>query len=595
MKLSLCVCFLMVLGSISSYPQAAPPPVGNPATTPAVAPAAPQAPVPEFYRGPSMNALVILKSRSEVQPNGVTGVSRLVVRDIPILQTKEFQETVAPYLWQPLTEQVMTNLQHDIIRYYRRHDRPLVDVLYPEQNIDNGNLQVVVLEGQLGAVRVQDAKGNPYTNGWSKPEKIRQAVRLQETNYIRESRLLQDLDWLNRNPFRNVVLVYEPDRLRYGWSDVVLRVEERRPISVFVGYEDTGSRITGEDRLLAGLTWGNAFGLRDSVFNYQYTTDTSFDLLRAHTASYAVNLPWRHIFRTFVSYVDVKGSVPNLGDLVGSSYQISMRYEIPLPMIGKYQHAFSLGGDFKSSDNNLLFGVSTNNIPTEVAQVALGYTGLVPDQWGESSFSAQAYYSPGDLTSKNTDAAFSKSHALAKANYFYARFTAERGTKLPFTPGWDNRNVKVNECFSWNLRAAGQIADGNLIASEQLGLGGATTVRGYEEREANEDQGWLISNEIRTPAFSLLKFVGKSNLDDRCQFLGFWDYGQGMPKDPSQNELRRVTFSSVGPGVRYNIGRYFALRFDYGWQLTASGLDDIPGTTTPRQRSRGHVGVQVSF
>ena len=116
-----------------------------------------------------------------------------------------------------------------------------------------------------------------------------------------------------------------------------------------------------------------------------------------------------------------------------------------------------------------------------------------------------------------------------------------------------------------------------------------------EEREANEDEGWLISNELRTPAFSLLKFFGKSSLQDHLQFLAFWDYGVGYPKHIIANEPRHVTFNSVGPGLRYRVGRYVDLRFDYGFQLKASGLDNDPASKKPLQDSRAHIGVQISF
>src|SRR5205814_5115277 len=48
--------------------------------------------VPDFWRVPTLNALVILKSKNELRPDGITGVSGLVVRDIPFLQTAEFQQ-----------------------------------------------------------------------------------------------------------------------------------------------------------------------------------------------------------------------------------------------------------------------------------------------------------------------------------------------------------------------------------------------------------------------------------------------------------------------------------------------------------------------
>src|SRR6185369_12015629 len=101
--------------------------------------------------------------------------------------------------------------------------------------------------------------------------------------------------------------------------------------------------------------------------------------------------------------------------------------------------------------------------------------------------------------------------------------------------------------------------------------------------------------ELRTPAFSITRFLGKSKLDDRLQLLAFWDYGEGMPKHIHAGQDPHAKFSSAGPGVRYEINRYLALRFDYGWQLMPSGQDNDPVTKKPRQDSRGHLGVQISF
>jgi len=257
----------------------------------------------------------------------------------------------------------------------------------------------------------------------------------------------------------------------------VLHVDEQRPFKVFAGYEDSGSRLADEDRVLAGFNWGKAFGLTDNQFGYQFIGNPGLDKLRAHSASYAFPLPWRNMIRVFGSYVDVKGDVGNGVTLEGNSYQASMRYEMPLPFLGRYQHQWSLGLDYKYSENNIIFGVpSAFNTPTEIFQLAAGYSGVLPDPWGQTGVGAQMYYSPGGLTDKNSDAAFG-SYREAKAHYFYTRLSAERATKLPVTADW--RSKSVSDCFSWDIRALGQVTTENLLPSEQLGLGGYATARGY--------------------------------------------------------------------------------------------------------------------
>ena len=150
------------------------------------------------------------------------------------------------------------------------------------------------------------------------------------------------------------------------------------------------------------------------------------------------------------------------------------------------------------------------------------------------------------------------------------------------------RITRLPSDFSWVLRLTGQVADGNMVASEQLGVGGFSSVRGYDEREVNGDRGFYMNNELRAPPFSLLRIFGKAKLADQLQFLGFWDYGLAENKDPLSNEST-AHLQSVGGGLRYTVNRYLSVRFDYGIQLMDSG------PTASNYGSRGHVGVIASF
>ena len=72
------------------------------------------------------------------------------------------------------------------------------------------------------------------------------------------------------------------------------------------------------------------------------------------------------------------------------------------------------------------------------------------------------------------------------------------------------------------------------------------------------------------------------------QFLGFWDYGAAYNHTLLPGEAYETPLSSLGAGLRYNVGTYLALRFDYGFQLLKTGFDNDHG-------GRGDVGVVVSY
>jgi len=122
-----------------------------------------------------------------------------------------------------------------------------------------------------------------------------------------------------------------------------------------------------------------------------------------------------------------------------------------------------------------------------------------------------------------------------------------------------------------------------------LGLGGYDTVRGYDEREVNGDNGYLVSTEVATPPVSLLNIFGCQKVKDQLQFLGFVDYGgtslhQITPADTNPN----TNLLGIGPGFRYAINPYLSVRFDYGFQMIPTGFDD-------RHASRAHFGIVVSY
>src|SRR5690606_17540143 len=140
--------------------------------------------------------------------------------------------------------------------------------------------------------------------------------------------------------------------------------------------------------------------------------------------------------------------------------QLSGRYGIPLPSIGRLSHELELGMDFKTSNTDLAFNnVQVFNTISEIVQYSLGYNIVVRDSSGVWKMDSEIVSSPGDNTAHNTDAIFQTQRALATANYTYGQVTLERDQQLP--AGW-----------SAYARLQGQGSNANLLASETLGAGG---------------------------------------------------------------------------------------------------------------------------
>ncbi len=564
------------LGAVArgqTYEQVAPktPPA---AETPAVLPEAPPAANAAGNNddraiGPALKGIVFLGDRAALQPGGVESAG-IAATGVALLETEEFRAMVTPFLGRPLTVRLLNEVTREVVLYFRRHDRPVVDVFAPEQNVSSGTVQIVVLEGRLGEVRVEGSL-------WFATGLIASSIRLHAGDTIPSQSLLEDLAWINQNPFRQADLVFARGQ-KPGETDIVLRMQDKFPLRAYVGYEDSGNALTDFDRVLAGVNWGNAFGL-DQQFNYQLTASPDFKKLVAHSASYVVPIArLRHTLTIFGSFAD---SRPELSGgafaLKGRSWQLGIRYRMPLPARGKWSQAITAGADFKRSNNNLSFGgMQVFAQENDVAQGIFSYDVSRADVGGTTSGAVTLAFSPGGLTAGNHTAAYQAARSGAEPDYFYAQFEWERLTQLP-------------QNFSWVLRGTAQIASANLLGSEQLGLGGATTVRGYEEREANGDNGILVVNELRGPPLHPGVKLGAKGAADRLEPLVFFDYGVASSHRRLAGEPSRLELASAGVGMRYSAGGFFSLRADYGWQLKDSGVSDL------RRDQRGHVSAVVSF
>ena len=518
----------------------------------------------------SLRGIVLVKRPGDVRADGWPGVQG-IWHDF-----EEFPPAVGKvmtrYLGQPVSLSSLDSMLKDAIRAYRAGGRPVVDISLPEQDITSGVVQLVVVEGRLGRIRVEgvDAEAEEYLRG---------QIRLKKGDVLDSRRILHDLNWLNKSPYRKVDLIYAPG-YNFGETDLILRTLESNPTFFYFGYEDSGTDLLGNDRFIFGANWGDAFG-PDQSLSYQLTTDFEFDKVRGHSVVYTGPNRLRHYVTLLASYVDVNATIPVQDTFLtvgGENYQFSGRYAVPLSWAPLGQsHELEFGFDFKSSNNNLEFGGDeVFDTTTQIYQISAGYNILANDRSGVTKLDITGYLSPGGLTGSNDDETFAQARNGAEAGYLYGVVRVERQQALP-------------EGFSLRLKGAAQGSDGNLLASEQLGAGGYDSVRGFDQRVARGDQGLSSTVELYTPATSIGKHMRWKTETDELRFLAFVDYANLSNKNRLEGEPDNFEMLSVGAGLRWRYSDWFRLRVDYGIPINTSGLDGIDDS------GRIHIGATANF
>lgn len=494
---------------------------------------------------------VLVRSRALPEGKPVAAVGLPVLDDTFLAQ-------FADDIGKPLTFARLAQIRRAVIERFRAAGQPLVDVYVPEQDVSDGVVRIAVAEFHVGRVMV---RGNRY---FSDAQLLRE-MPLQSGGSVTESDVSTGLTLLNANPYRRVDVVYAPGEGTNA-TDVILQTQDRFPFRVNAGYDNAGVQQLGRDRFFAGFDYGNLFGL-DQQLAYQYTA--SNDLLggnpsiegrpnrprfQAHSFSYSAPLPWFDRVEFFGVYAQSTPRLDNSFNQTGVSAQFSARYDRYLPLLDGWQQQLQLGYDFKRSNNDLEFGgVQVFNANTHVHQFLIAYDATKNDSLGQTHANVALVGSPGHLDGDNNDDAFQTTRNGATARYGYMQLLAQR-------------DLTIGVGFSLSARGRFQWTPNTLLPSEEMGLGGDDTLRGYAPYSVQGDRGWDVQTELRTPA---LAFFGDSG--PAFQPFLFVDAGHVWNKIDQPAEVQAGMLSSVGVGLRFQWSRFVNARVTYGQPLRAAG------------------------
>ncbi|HSX26758.1 MAG TPA: ShlB/FhaC/HecB family hemolysin secretion/activation protein [Chlamydiales bacterium] len=477
------------------------------------------------------------------------------------------------YIERPVDFELIRKIKNTICKFYEENHEPFVLVLVPEQKVTHRILQIVIIKSRIGDLRVEG-------NRWFSAKSMERYIKTRSNGELDLLEIQRDLDVLNRNPFRRVNAIYTPGE-QFGTTDVILSTADRRPWRVYAGIDDTGVVSTGRERFMTGINLGRVFG-RDILLSYQYTTSYDPKHFQAHTGQVILFLPWNHLLNFYGGYSVVEAAlpVPSMSNK-GENSSISGRYTMPTRAQPLTTQEVSVGFDFKRTNNTILFADLIQNFgpPVNLSQ----FVGEYRRNWElreitnvHNELILQVYYSPGDLLPDESDARYSDLRSSAKNNWVYAKgsFRCLR---------------KLSNNFSLSIWLRGQYTSNLLLPSEQLGIGGYDTVRGYEERQLSMDEGFIGNLEARSMPFPIITFFRKPSANrDAFQLVAFLDYGFGHNKSLFAGEPQTAYLFSIGPGCRYTYDPWIAVRADYGFRLHhLAALGDDTG--------RLHFSITASY
>jgi hemolysin activation/secretion protein len=492
-------------------------------------------------------------------------ISRFDVTGNTLLPQSEIDAVLAAYSGKQRDFGDVQRALETLEASYHAHGYNVVSVELPEQELNGGVVTLRVVETRIGRVTV---KHNQYFD----EANIRRSLpALQPGRSPDLQAVSANLKQGNENPSKQVTL-----KLQSGEAadevDAVLEVKAESPWKVMANADNTGTDATGKTHLGVILQNANLFG-RDHLASLQYTTSAEEPgRVKVYGAGYHIPLYQSgDSLDFFASYSNVDSGTISAGALnlavSGKGAVYGARYNQALAKRGEIESKLSYGLDVKAFKNSVQFeGAELGNNVT-VHPLSISYQIGAPIKMGDAGAQVTLLRNISGGANGGQDA-FTLARVGAKDDYTLLRF------------GGSITRALQNQ---WQLRAIvnGQYTRAALIPGEQFGAGGATSVRGFIEREISNDSGVSLNLEAYTP--NLCTHSGWN-----CRLLGFYDSAYVSRNKAQPGELDSTTIASAGVGARLVLSTYVNLQLDYGHVTKA-------GATTRADANRLHVRLGLAY
>lgn len=442
--------------------------------------------------------------------------------DVPqnILSESDLSIILSDSIGKELGFDEINSLVTTLNEHLRSNGFILARAYLPQQDISGGIVNIKVLDGRLEGQDVDIVDIN------STDLRISQDV-LQK---IASSRLTNDKAVLTSDVERVLLLINDLPAVSAratlkqgktpGTTRINIDVKEDRMFSGVAWLDNYGSRYSGSktingqvninDPLSIGDRFSGTVSLaeRNKNINVRYSLPFLYDGIRINGTA------------NFLDYEIGKELESSESEGNAVTYGFGASY----PIIRSRRRNITVAGNYYNKElEDKVADVTFSNRLVDSFELRASMDNI--DGWyggGFSMISATLIFGDIDLSRIDSDLASDELTAKVNGKYTLLRCSASRLQRLP------------GQFSLWGSFKA-QMTNQNLDSSEKFSLGGINGIRAYPGGEANGDQGWQLTTEVR---YDLKKGWDFGNV----QLFGFLDLGGiRLNRNPWENSVTTIT------------------------------------------------------
>ncbi|MBI3096070.1 MAG: ShlB/FhaC/HecB family hemolysin secretion/activation protein [Rhodocyclales bacterium] len=452
---------------------------------------------------------------------------------LTVVPEAEMAQALAPFIGPNKRFQDLLDAAAAVKRELAGRGYFLADAIIPEQKISEGIVELRVLEGRLGKVRLQVDPAVSISRSLLESY----IASLEEGELIRTADVERALFQIH--DLRGIVASssFAPGATA-GTADLTIKVSPGKKLDANLDFDANGSIYTGLHRVGGGVDGNSLLGYGELI-NLRASNAIDGNL-RFARASILVPLgPW--------------------GTKLGAAYS-ELKYRLGTPLFDALKvngaaavnSLIAIHPIIRSRNTNLLVIGQHDKRKFYDIQLASGAETLKKTDVSSLSLS-------GDFRDRLGGGGinvFNIAYTLGELKFGNAGLEAAdlAGRKTKGLYGKTNISLSRLQAVAERLALYGsysqQFTNKNLDPSEKFSLGGPNAVRAYPQGEGAGDEGYFASLELR------YRLPFEENLPGSLVLTGFYDFGRAiLIKRPTAADfaanaerLRRI----AGPGIGLN-------------------------------------------
>jgi hemolysin activation/secretion protein len=451
-----------------------------------------------------------------------------------------FARAIEPFLGRPLAQDDLVQLATAIANVARRSGYGLATAWVPAQELAGGVLIVQVDEGRIDGVEVEGPGADLVQ---------RQLAALVSPSPVSTAQLERQL--LLAGDIGGIQLG-EARLVRRGDRNILVVGSRYQRVAGRLSVDNWGSQSVGPVRAFAEVTANGALRRGDDLTLGLAITPLEPETFQLLEARYRLPFGGRGTTFSFGGYygrTDVEPSELGAG-FQGDSWEVEL--EAAHPLERSRARSLWLTGRLEVRDSALeREGARVRDDRITSASLSLhGY-----ERFAGGRVRVRAALSQG-LDLFDATRAGDPLASRANAGGVFTKFET-----------WGEYERRLPGGFSAQVALKAQVADGPLLSSEEMGLGGPHFLRAFDYRELSGDEGAAISSELRFD----LKNVGQGI--GNVQFYGYADAGRVTNLG---GRGRSGSLASAGGGIRLTFAKKWEAGVELGIPLTDGAADQDP-------------------